>query len=224
MARKKINKKTEKKTKRIRRKRNYVAKKIAPQKKESIFKKINFAESYTSLIFGAIVVLVLGIIFIAFAKVNHMQQTSSTKDFMQIGDQDIALSNTSSTYTVRVGDDLWSIAQDFYSDGYKWIEIAKLNNIDNPGELKEGTKLFLPKTNNQLTPTPTIKQNLTPTPTELLTNSITGNTYTVIEGDCLWTIAVRAYGDGFRWIDIARENKLTNPDLIHPGNVFAIPR
>ena len=53
---------------------------------------------------------------------------------------------------------------------------------------------------------------------------ITGNSYTVISGDNLWDIAVRAYGDGYRWVDIAEANNLANPDLIHRGNVFKLPR
>jgi nucleoid-associated protein YgaU len=40
----------------------------------------------------------------------------------------------------------------------------------------------------------------------------------------LWTIAVRAYGDGYKWTEIAKANKLVNPNLIHPGNVFVLPR
>ncbi len=53
---------------------------------------------------------------------------------------------------------------------------------------------------------------------------ITGATYEVVKGDSLWKIAVRAYGDGYQWVKIARENKLVNPNLIHPGNLLALPR
>jgi len=53
---------------------------------------------------------------------------------------------------------------------------------------------------------------------------ISGATYEVVRGDNLWKIAVRAYGDGYRWVEIARENKLTNPNLIHTGNILILPR
>jgi nucleoid-associated protein YgaU len=53
---------------------------------------------------------------------------------------------------------------------------------------------------------------------------ITGSSYTVVEGDNLWDIAVRRYGDGYRWVDIAKANSLSNPDLIYPGSKFALPR
>jgi len=46
----------------------------------------------------------------------------------------------------------------------------------------------------------------------------------VVKGDNLWQIALRAYGDGYQWVKIARENKLANPDLIHSGNILKIPR
>lgn len=53
---------------------------------------------------------------------------------------------------------------------------------------------------------------------------ITTSSYTVVAGDCLWTIAERAYGNPYRWTEIAKANNLSNPDLIHPGNIFSIPR
>ena len=56
------------------------------------------------------------------------------------------------------------------------------------------------------------------------TMRIVEETYTVVEGDSLWDIAVRSYGDGYQWVKIAKANNLANPDLIYPGNVFKIPR
>lgn len=53
---------------------------------------------------------------------------------------------------------------------------------------------------------------------------ISGDSYTVVKGDNLWNIAVRAYGDGYKWVEIAKLNNLANPDIIHPGNVFKLPR
>ncbi len=49
-------------------------------------------------------------------------------------------------------------------------------------------------------------------------------TYVVLKGDNLWTISVRAYGDGYQWTKIAQANNLTDPSLIHSGNVLKIPR
>ena len=50
-------------------------------------------------------------------------------------------------------------------------------------------------------------------------------TYTVQKGDSLSKIAQQQYGDGKRWKPIfeANRDQITNPDLIHPGQVLRIP-
>ena len=53
-------------------------------------------------------------------------------------------------------------------------------------------------------------------------------THTVVKGECLWFIAGydRIYGNPLQWPLIYKANKdrIKNPDLIYPGQVFAIPR
>lgn len=49
-------------------------------------------------------------------------------------------------------------------------------------------------------------------------------TYTVVRGDSLSQIARKFYGDGGKWVEIAKANKLANPQVIHAGNVFVIPK
>lgn len=51
-----------------------------------------------------------------------------------------------------------------------------------------------------------------------------GTTYTVVHGDNLWKISVKAYGTGYKWMEIALANKLVHPGVIHAGNVLQIPR
>ena len=48
-------------------------------------------------------------------------------------------------------------------------------------------------------------------------------TYTVVSGDTLWAIAERFYGDGNKYQTIADASGVSNPDLIHPGQVLTIP-
>jgi len=206
--------------KKVRRQRRTVR---ARKTQTSFFSKIKFTESYTSLILGAIVVLIVAILLISFVNVNRHKQISFISDISKIQEQIDQNANTSSTYTVRPGDDLWTISVNVYNNGYRWVEIAKLNNIANPGMIYSGDKLTLPaKSSNTQTE---ITTETSGTQDVLVNNNqITGNTYIVVVGDNLWDIAVRAYGDGFRWPDIAKANNLANPSLIHPGNYFIIPR
>jgi len=71
-------------------------------------------------------------------------------------------------------------------------------------------------------PTETPKGGVVVAPTA--GSKIDGTNYTVVKGDSLWTVAVRAYGDGYKWTEIARANKLVQPGTIHPGNVLTLPR
>ncbi|MGX9365443.1 LysM peptidoglycan-binding domain-containing protein [Desulfoplanes sp. PS50] len=52
--------------------------------------------------------------------------------------------------------------------------------------------------------------------------------YQVAKGDCLWWIAEfrQIYNDPFMWplIYKANRDKINNPDLIYPDQVFSIPR
>ena len=53
----------------------------------------------------------------------------------------------------------------------------------------------------------------------------TGGTYTVVKGDCLWKIAKKFYGNGSQYTKIynANRDKISNPNLIYPGQVLVIP-
>jgi nucleoid-associated protein YgaU len=48
-------------------------------------------------------------------------------------------------------------------------------------------------------------------------------TYTVAEGDTLFQIAERFYGDGSLFTLIIAANELSDPDLLSVGQVLSIP-
>ncbi|HSW96428.1 MAG TPA: LysM peptidoglycan-binding domain-containing protein [Candidatus Saccharimonadales bacterium] len=151
-------------------------------------------------------------------------------------------------YVVQKNDNLWDISQKEYGSGYNWISIAHVNHLANPGMVFSGDKLIIPSVSpiivqnktEQILPTISSTRKMTPTllpkptatviptvkPKQTITQTpmITGKTYTVKPGDSLWTIALGAYNNGDKWVDIAKANKLTNPSLIHSGNVLKIPR
>jgi nucleoid-associated protein YgaU len=177
--------------------------------------QIKWGESYTSLFLGAAVVIVAFVLIFSFmqSRNNLKGQTQSTSTVSQGEVVDLTAPRT---YTVKAGDDLWSIAENIYGSGYNWVDLANANKLKSPGILYVGTKLIIPNVEPK---TLTVQNN----PVQVQ-NPITGNSYTVVKGDYLWDIAVRAYGDGYKWTEIAKANGLTNPGLIFSGNVLKLPR
>ena len=199
--------------------RKKTAKKIAKKtevRKSSrrFFSRIKLNESYLSLFLGVLVVVIMAIVITSFMKFNNSsnkgKQTSSTHT--------VSTTTLPEKYTVLPGDSLWTISEKIYGSGYNWTDIAEANNIADPDTIIEGTQLSIPDV-KAIMPSPEVVQASIPGQEE-----ITGESYTVVEGDNLWDISVRAYGDGFQYLEIAKANNLTNPSLIFSGNVFKITR
>jgi nucleoid-associated protein YgaU len=144
---------------------------------------------------------------------------------------------------MKKGDTLWSIAESQMGSGFEWKKLAEANEIKDQTQLKAGSQLIIPqreiesKNLDEMTASPLVTAEPSGTvpsqePTTISPQpnlpaaqpSIQGNAYVVVAGDTLWDIAIRAYGDGYRWVDIARANNLSNPDLIFSGNKFVLPR
>jgi nucleoid-associated protein YgaU len=123
------------------------------------------------------------------------------------------------TYTVAAGDTLWLISERFYSSGYNWVDIARENKLADAGHIEVGQKLTIPSV-----PVKMVSSTSTG-PFIFKSRSITSDTYVIQKGDTLWSISVRAYGDGYKWPDLAKANGLEhNPGLIHADNTLKIPR
>lgn len=186
---------------------------------KKLLKLLRLNEQTISMILGILVVVVVGILVVNFFK-NRQQPplTSVSEEKQEEKEEKISLEESPGSYTVQPGDNLWKIAEKFYGSGYNWVDIAKENKLRNPNMIVPGQQLNLPKVEVKK-PTPPEETKGTK-----FGEAITGDSYTVAKGDHLWGIAVRAYGDGYQWVKIARENKLANPNLIHRGNVLRIPR
>lgn len=81
------------------------------------------------------------------AKVPDAQATQPQGEVNGIvGSQTDKATPTVSEYTVKAGDNLWTIAQNVYGDGYAWVQIAQANAavIANPDYIHVGTKLSMP--------------------------------------------------------------------------------
>lgn len=60
-------------------------------------------------------------------------------------------------------------------------------------------------------------------PTEAADQPTTADSYTVVQGDSLWAICKKYYGDGSLAYKLATANDITNPNLIYPGQVLSLP-
>ncbi|OGM05339.1 hypothetical protein A2715_05700 [Candidatus Woesebacteria bacterium RIFCSPHIGHO2_01_FULL_39_32] len=154
----------------------------------------------------------------ASAEIAQDQPTKEEKSPTPTQSEEVVMTTVGSQHTVAKGETLWVIAEKYYKSGYNWVDIAKENNLENPGIINEGQKLNIPSVEFKLATVVDSPKSLSEA------EAISGGSYTVKQGDSLWKIAVRAYGDGYRWSDIAKENNLLNPALIHPGNSFKLPR
>lgn len=69
------------------------------------------------------------------------------------------------------------------------------------------------------------KTNPVPAPSRPTPPAPANRTYKVKKGDCLWNIAKKYYGKGSLYTKIynANKDKIKNPNLIYPGQVFIIP-
>ena len=63
-------------------------------------------------------------------------------------------------------------------------------------------------------------------PFEKVIPTTLGSEVSIVPGDNLWTIARKVYGSGWRYTVIfeANANKIRDPDLIYPGQVFTLPQ
>lgn len=158
------------------------------------------------MVMGAIVVITVGILTVNYFKDKNAQVLN-----------DGINADSVKQHVVVSGESLWSISEDYYGSGYNWKELADANDLTDY-TLEVGQTLTLPEVSAQ---EPTVTNSSV---AGAQSDSISGDTYTVVHGDDLWDIAVSAYGDGYKWVEIAKANNLKNPDVIHSGNVLTLPR
>lgn len=174
-------------------------------------------EKYPYFLLGATVILIVLLLVTTYFGKNVLVKINLNKP--TANQQNIPKKQAlARTYVVSQGDSLWKIAEQSYGSGYNAYDIAIANKLTDANVIEAGQILVIPSV--------TAKQ---PTQGEIAMAktapiTIKENTYTVKEGDDLWDIALGAYGDGYMWVSVAKANNLTNPDLIHAGNVLKLPR
>lgn len=190
----------------------------------------NNIESTISMLLGIFVVIVVGVLLYRYFRNNLGKPAENITQNEELSEQKSTNGSENiatelkpeinvplpTTYEVQPGDTLWKISMKYFGTGYNWIDISKENGLADSGLLFSGQKLTIPNVQ------PKIPRSMFSETTK--ENPIEGNNYTVVKGDTLWKISVRAYQDGYKWSLIAKANNLLNPNIIHPGNVLVIPR
>lgn len=190
-------------------------------------KKLKLNEPLISTILGAVVIVIVGVLIVNYFKTSKQgeivteEAEKGSVEFVQNEQGETIPVNLPETYKVEALDNLWKISEKFYQSGYNWVDIAKANNITNPNQIEVGQELKLPQVAVKQA---TIAQPITKT-TEIKDNqSITGTSYKVQKGDSLWKISVRAYADGYKWVELAKANNITNPNYIEVNQELNLPR
>jgi nucleoid-associated protein YgaU len=201
---------------------------------KKFLKNLKLNEEAISVFLGALVIVIVGVLIVNYFK-DKGTQTLPEALSTEVPSQTASVGKT---HAVTNGETLWSIAEDAYGSGYNWTDIYSKNNLKSEN-LAIGQKLEIPEVTVKVATTAKPIVTATPvavaettkpvattlaTPTTTNSTSITGNSYTVVKGDSLWSISVKAYGDGYKWVNIAKANKLANPNIIHAGNVLTLPR
>lgn len=107
-------------------------------------------------------------------------------------------------YTIKSGDTLSALALHYYGDANAYMQIYYANTpmLENPNWIYPGQVLRIPKKGTIVKPT------------------AAEGKYIVVEGDSLWAIAEKVYGNGSKFTQLIEKNPETIPNqnaMIHPG-------
>lgn len=190
---------------------------------KNLLKGLKSSEQTTSMILGAVVIVIVGVFIFNYFQRGVSQKPATSEKLIQTEEESPKTEEDSipeglpKVHKVSKRERLWDISLLYYGSGYNWVDIASENKLKDPNRLLVDQELTIPKV--------AVRKPLDSKPVVVQTQKqITDEKYTVLNGDNLWKIAVRTYGDGYKWIQIARANKLINPNLIHPGNTLILPR
>ena len=197
---------------------------------KQFLKTIKLNEQMLSMLFGVVTVVLVGILVFRMYGANKPEITDVgvvDEQVEMVGEVKVMKGENGEKiptdlpekYTVQAGDHLWAIAEKHYGSGYNWTDIASANELTNASVITEDQELKLPKVAVIELETQDEVMAM-----EEVSDKIEGDSYTVVAGDKLWDISVRAYSDGYKWSEIASANEIVNGNLIEVGQVINLVR
>ncbi len=118
--------------------------------------------------------------------------TDSNTDTNTDSSTDSNTDTNTDSYTIKSGDTLWSLAIKYDTTV---STLVKLNDISNPDLIYAGESIIVPTTDDK------------------------SNTYTIVAGDTLWSIAQKYNTTVTSLVEL---NDIKNPDLIYPNQVLLL--
>ncbi len=129
---------------------------------DQLKEELKSSQSYSNLILGLIIVLIIGILLLNYFKRTQSELGGSdqteTQQTQQTGDA--APENLPGKYTIKQGDTLFSIAEKYYKDGYQYPKIVEANSLVSENAIEVGQTITIPKL--ETTPSPTQTPSETP--------------------------------------------------------------
>ena len=145
-------------------------------KEQSAFERISDLfqrnQSFFNIILGGLIVVVLGVLLFNYFNKPTEDLVTPASQTEQQASGDVSKENLPGTYTIKEGDTLFSIAQNYYDDGFKYPEIVKENKLANENAIEVGQTVTIPKLDSTTTAQASAEPSATPsTDTAMVTAS-----------------------------------------------------
>lgn len=214
---------------------------------KDFLKMLKTNESAISQALGALVVVVVGVLLFNYFKSNtpapeitpEAETTVATNENVELTTNEegkYVPKNLPTKHIVEKGEHLWAISEKYYGNGYNWVDIAKENNISRADSISEGMELSIPQAALRYDKEVKTLEDSAAAPEAVnapedskgadMSSLLEATTYTVAKGDHLWGISLRAYGDGYKWVEVYKANsdKIKNANYIEVGMTLTLPR
>ena len=151
------------------------------------------------------------------------------------GQRDVETARGPEVYVVERGDTLGHISTKVYGTCKKWKLIQQANGDIDPGALRVGTSLVIPREgpvavarrDDDVDSTKAVEEALEEVRRFVADRDVAApySPYTVARGDTLSAISRKHFGTSARWKDIYELNRdtLPRPDAMRPGQVIRVP-